>query len=125
MKTILVDVYEHCVKPVDVPDKLDAFYKQLHCDTIDITERNIGGKQFSVMCDDEGLLKEEVIVSAFDSSFEPVLVGNLMFFHTDPNGHLVGLADDECQHLISCVEEYVDFERFSVYPVMTKCDYTY
>lgn len=125
MKTILIDVQNGCMIPVDVPDKLEVFYEQLNCDTIDITERNIGGKQFSVMCDDEGLLKDGAIVSAVNSNGEPVLVGNLMFFHTDRNGNLVGLADDECQHLLSCVEMCINLENLSISPVVTKCDYVY
>jgi len=125
MKTILVDVHEQCMRPVDVADKLDEFYRLLRCDTIDITERNIGGKQFSVMCDDEGLLKNGAIVSAVDSNGEPVLVGNLLFFHTDPNGNLLGISDDECQHLLACSATYLNLDQFGIYPVITKCDYAY
>ena len=90
MKTILVDVYDKSIQPVDVADKLEDFYRLLRCDTIDITERNIGGKQFSVMCDDEGLLKDEAIVSAFDSNNNAALVGNLMFFHSENHPSLRG-----------------------------------
>ena len=125
MKTILVDVNEQCMKPVDVADKLDEFYQLLNCDTIDITERNIGGQQFSVMCDDEGLLKDGARVSALNSGGEPALVGNLMFFHTDPNGNLVGLSEDECRHIIACSETYIDLDHFAIYPIVTKCDYAY
>ena len=123
MKTILIDVHEQCMKPVDVADKLSEFYRLLRCDTIDITERKIGGKQFSVMCDDEGLLKDGARVSAFDSDGSAALVGNLMFFHTDPNGNLLGLSEDECRHLIACSEMYLNLDQFGVYPVITKCDY--
>ena len=125
MKTILVDVYDKSIQPVDVADKLEDFYRLLRCDTIDITERNIGGKQFSVMCDDEGLLKDEAIVSAFDSNNNAALVGNLMFFHTDPNGNLVGISEDECRHLLACSETYVNVVRPGIYPAITKCDYAY
>lgn len=123
MKTILLDVNDESVKFVDVADDLDEFYRLLDCDTIDITSRNINGIEFDVMCDDEGLLKEGAIVSAFDSNGTPVLVGNLMFFHTNPYGNLVGISDEECQHLLGCLEEYLDMQTFSIHPAITKCDY--
>jgi len=125
MKTLLLDVNEQCIKFVDVKDSLEEFYELLNCDVIDITKRNIGGVVFDVMCDDEGLLKEGAIVSAFDSNGTPALVGNLMFFHTNPYGNLVGISDEECQHLIGCSETYLDMAHLWVCPAITRCDYAY
>lgn len=125
MKTILVDVYDRSVKPVDVEDKLSEFYRLLRCGTIDITQREIGGKVFDVMCDDEGLLTDNPIVSAFDSDGRMALVGNLMFFHTDGEGNLVGLTDNESAHLLACAEWHINLEDGSITPVMTRCDFAY
>lgn len=122
MKTILLDVYDQSIKPVDVNDKLSEFYRLLRCSTIDITLRDIGGKVFDVMCDDEGLLTDNPIVSAFDSDGRMALVGNLLFFHTDGEGNLVGLTDSECAYLLDCVAWHIDMETGDIIPVLTKCD---
>ena len=88
MKTVLLDVSAGIAKVVDVEPKLEAYYKLLHCRCIDIVERRIGGRWFDVMCDDEGLLQSEPIVSAFDYLGRARLVGSLMFFHHDDEGNL-------------------------------------
>ena len=125
MQTILVDIENGSIKPVDVPDSLDAFYELLHCRAIDITQRKIKGKRFDVMCDDEGGLKDRPLVSAYSSRGRVALVGNLMFFHTDRDGNLVGISDDECVHILSCVETAIDLDSGSCVPVVTQCDPAY
>lgn len=125
MQTILIDIENGSIKPVDVPDSLDAFYELLNCRTIDITQRKIKGKVFDVMCDDEGLLKDYCLVSAYDSSGRVALVGNLMFFHTDRDGNLVGISDDECVHILSCIETAIDVDTGFCIPVLTQCDFNY
>ncbi|MBR3552924.1 MAG: hypothetical protein IKN72_06005 [Clostridia bacterium] len=99
MKTVLLDVNAGIAKVVDVEPKLEAYYKLLHCRCIDIVERRIGGRWFDVMCDDEGLLQSEPIVSAFDYLGRARLVGSLMFFHHDDEGNLLGLSDDDILHI--------------------------
>lgn len=63
-------------------DDLDEKYKLLECSTIDIIRRRFFEKQFFVICDDEGLLKENNIPSAFyineKAEIKPALVGNLI-----------------------------------------------
>ena len=125
MKTILLDVYDRSIKPVDVRDDLQEFYRLLRCGTIDITQRKIGGKIFEVMCDDEGLLTDHPITSAFDSNGHMMLVGNLMFFHADDEGNLVGLTDSECAYLLDCVAWHIDMETGDIIPVLTKCDFAF
>lgn len=125
MKTILLDVYDRSIKPVDVRDDLQEFYRLLRCGTIDIISRSIGGKVFDVMCDDELASSDNPIVSAFDGDGRIATIGNLMFFHSDDEGNLVGLTDSECAYLLDCVTWHIDMETGDIIPVMTKCDFAF
>ena len=54
------------------------FYKLIDCSTLDIVRRKIGDKMFFIAVDDEGLLKEKPVPSAFEESLGVGLVGNLI-----------------------------------------------
>ena len=47
-----------------VEERCDDFYTLLDCNVIDIVTRSVGGKAFSIVCDDEGLLKPDPCISA-------------------------------------------------------------
>lgn len=76
-------------------ENLDEYYERLECDTFDITHRRIGETYFDIFCDDEGLLRENPIIAAVDSSFAPALVGNLIFAHHDKEGNTTGISDED------------------------------
>ena len=103
MKSLLLDV-ENCevaVIELDERPELDFFYEKLNCDVIDIVERRIKGEYFQIVCDDEGALKPDPMVSAIDGNMEPVLCGNLMFFDSiDENGELVGLKNEDIERIL-------------------------
>ena len=56
---------------------LQDYYRLIGCDCIEITNREIRGKRYDIICDDEGLLKAEPQVSAVNGRGEAMLVGNL------------------------------------------------
>lgn len=100
MKMFFIDVenaYAECV--VDVEPTLETYYKMLNCNTIDITERCVGGVYYDFICDDEGLFVENNCVSAFNSNKEPMLVGNLLICLHNGEGEEVGLTDLDCKLL--------------------------
>ncbi len=80
---------------MEIEDSLDDYYKIIGCNYIDIVERKIFGKWFDVICDDEGLLKENPTVTAIDAGFNPMLVGTLIFAHHDAEGHMTSIEDEE------------------------------
>ncbi|MBQ6223441.1 MAG: DUF3846 domain-containing protein [Solobacterium sp.] len=108
LRTVLLDVKKRNVKVVEVDDELNEYYKMLGCDFIDIVSRSIGGKEFDVMVDDEGLLKNGCIVSArsVDPEINEVLVGNLMFFNSNDEGELVSLSDDDIETIMRNIDGY-------------------
>ena len=102
MKVAFFDTSKMEVNAVEIEDKLEDFYKLINCNTIDIVSRSVDGVVFDIVCDDEGLLKDEIVVSAMNHDFRAMLVGNLIFAHHDEEGGLVGLTDDEIDHIKRC-----------------------
>ena len=102
MKAFLLDAENRQTRTVEVDDTdhLTEYYKLLNCEIVDITSRKIGGKYFDIVADDEGLMKENPIVSALDTEGQPALVGNLLFCNYDPEtGEEVSLTDEDIQLL--------------------------
>ena len=97
MKAYLLDVHNNRARTVEVgdDDRLEEYYKLLNCSLIDITSRQIEGKYFDIIADDEGLYNEPVIVSALDSNGEPALVGSLLFCNYDGEGGETSLTDED------------------------------
>ena len=78
LRGVLVDVENEKASVIEIPDKLEEFYKILNCSCIDITIRSIGSnKKYNIVCDDEALLKSNPKISAIDYSGETQLCGNL------------------------------------------------
>ena len=96
MKMLLIDSGRGEDRVVETEGGLDNYYKLLDCELIDITTRSIGGELFDIILDDEGLLKDDRIVSAVDKKGHPALVGNLLISKADEEeGRQIGLTDDE------------------------------
>ena len=123
MKTILLNVYKNEVSVIDIQPELDEYYKNLECDLIDIVQRKIGGKWFDVMCDDEGLFNESQKISAITNMGEPIFVGNLMFFRNDGEGNLIGLEDEDVQHIKDHIQTMYTRQHPEGYQMLTQCEY--
>lgn len=65
---------------------LDDIYANLKCDCFDIATRKIGDTYYDIYCDDEGLLKENLNISAINRNGEVMLVGNLLFTQHNAGG---------------------------------------
>lgn len=102
MKAIYLNVLEkELPQIIDIKDNLNTYYKLLKCNTIDIVTRTIEGHSFSVVCDDEGLLKENPIISAVSQNSKVQFVGNLIFCGI-PNdeGEMLSLTNEECKTIL-------------------------
>ena len=121
---ILVDVENEDVKVIEIEDKLDEFYRILNCDIIDIAHRYIGDKRFNIVCDDEGLFKDEPKISAIDNLGNMMLVGNLFIVSgKNYDGELHSLSEEEIKHILARVHS-ISTHRYPVgYPMLTNCEY--
>lgn len=99
MKALLIDVMENKVETVDV-NGLEDYYKLIHCTTIDIVNREIKGKRYDIICDDEGAFSDDPLISAIDDLGRAMLVGNLIVCgEADEEGNLTALTDDDIKHI--------------------------
>ena len=97
---MLIDVTNNSVKIVAVPDELTEYYRILNCEYIDIYRRKIGDRWYSVICDDEGALKEGAIVSAMDVQGRIAFFGNLFILSgRNDDAELHSLTDSEIANL--------------------------
>ena len=113
IKGVLLDTEKGTAKITTLCDELDAYYAALHCDIIDIVTRKIGDKLFSIVCDDEALLKDRPVVSAVSGRRKPMLFGSLFVVSVETedkfsvlgfNGELVGLTDEDCRYVFEHLE---------------------
>ena len=105
IKGVLIDVVNNTAKVVEIEKKLESYYKILNCDLIDITSRYIEGKLFDIICDDEGLYKNDFIVSAATSRGTAALVGNLFVVKFDGEDDETSLDDNEILHVLNNVKK--------------------
>ena len=98
---VLVDVNAGTVKETTIEANLNSYYKILDCTCIDIVVRRLGPYQFDIICDDEGLFRENARVSAIDPMGQPMLVGNLFFCHHDEKGNMTSLHPEEITFILS------------------------
>lgn len=102
IKVVLVRATEESLPTtLTIEDDLKAYQTLIECDSIDIVRRFIGGKQYTIVCDDEGLLKEHPIISAVTKDGIVALVGNLVIAGL-PNdeGELTSLTDKDVKEIL-------------------------
>ena len=95
IKGILVDVKSNIIDVCEIENSLESYYKILNCDLIDIVSMKIGNKNFDIICDDEGLMKEDITISAIYDDFTPALVGNLFIVRHDGRGNERSLTNED------------------------------
>ena len=99
----LVDVLDDLSGPITISNTLDALYNVLNCDLIDVTYLTLGEKEFCVIVDDEGLLKDSPKISAVSDTGRPVLVGNLLLVSADGGADFASLTPAD----ISLIEKHI------------------
>lgn len=88
---------------IDIEGTLEEYYDLINCRCIDIVTRKIEDTYFDIICDDEGLLKDNPRISAVDMSGHPMLVGNLIFSHTDEEGETIGITDEDIAKIMNAM----------------------
>jgi len=93
----LVSIEDKKAEKVVIDHSLQSFYDTIHCvnDTIDIVSRQIGGKYFDIICDDDGLAKDPHHCSALDKKGNPMLVGSFLVANHDSAGDTRSLTDED------------------------------
>ena len=121
MKGYLVDVSTPSVGVVEIEGNshLDRFYELIGCRCIDICVRTIGGKQYNIVLDDEGLLVDSPVFSAFEPQGTPMLAGNLVILGMEEGScELASLTDEDVSRIRKSMTLAIDTGRMNVYPVV-------
>lgn len=123
IKGVLVDVMNEKVEVVEIEKSLQSYYNILNCDCIDIVSRKIGGREFDIVCDDEGLLKDPQKISAIDIMRQPMLVGNLFIVKFDGIEDITSLNDDEINHVLKNCRKIATNKYPKGYKILTLVEY--
>lgn len=95
IKGILVDVKSNIIDVCEIEKSLESYYKILNCELIDIVSMKIGNRYFDIICDDEGLMKDDINISAIYDDFTPALVGNILVVRHDGKGNERSLTSND------------------------------
>lgn len=123
---VLIDTEANTAKAVTIDNTLEAFYSALNCSCIDIVERTIGEneKYFTIVCDDEGLLKAAPRISAVSALCAPMLVGNLFITDFDHDtGDLASLSKQELEYVLDHIIFTVSSRRSTPFPLLYQVGY--
>lgn len=108
MKVLVINTEKLEPQIVETPGGLDEWYKLIGCSLIDIVYRQIGGRYYDIILDDEGI-RPGAKVTGLDSELEPQLVGNLVICNYDGEGGEAGLTEEDIEHIkrhiVVCVED--------------------
>lgn len=123
MKMILLDVKNDVVEIVDA-DGLQDYYKHIGTDVVDIVSRRIGGEYFEIICDDEGLFKENPKISAIDDMGQPMLVGNLLIAGgVDIEGNLEPVQIEDIEYVMQFIQTMYTKHYPDGYKMLTQVSY--
>ena len=120
IKGVLVDVKNEKVEVVEIEKTLEEYYRILNCDCIDIISRKIGEKWFDIVCDDEGLLKENPKISAIDNTNQPQLCGNLFIVKFDGVEDITSISDEEAEYIMERIMLVSTNFYPKGYPILTQ-----
>lgn len=123
IKGMLIDVQNETARVVEVEDKLDSYYELLQCDCIDIVERKVGRRTYSIVIDDEGLFRQPKI-SAISDLGDVMLVGNLLIVRRDGES-LASITNDDIKYLKGRIIEQSTRMYPKGYPMLMQCGYAY
>lgn len=94
-----IDPENNIAEPRTIEKSLDAYYTLLRCDCIDIVSRVIGGECYDIICDDEALLKENPVPSAFDHYNNVALCNPIFIVNYDGDCDVCSLHPEDIASL--------------------------
>lgn len=100
---------------------LKDYYRLLECDTIEAPEFQIDDEIVTVICDEEGLFKENPMVRIWNSKNEPLIVGNIFLCKANyETGEFTSLENKTIEKIIKNNLKMVITERGLQYVLVIK-----
>lgn len=106
------------IKEIEFTDSLDEMYRLIDCRCIDIIQRKIGGKYYTIVVDDEGLFKELPRPSAIGDEGDVMLVGNLIITSGAHGEHLKGITTKDVDNIIDNAFMAYNLKTNTSFPVI-------
>ena len=104
-KAILLNVNKNTVSVIDLPKTLSGLYNALDIDMIENRHARINGEIYTIVCDEEGLLKDSCRVSVRDfMTGEPMIVGNILVCREDGED-LSGLRHEDINNVLRYIKQ--------------------
>ena len=101
MRAILLDVKNKRFTKVNVKDDAAEWARLCNCKYVEQIHCNIDHKPFTIICDEDGLLKSDQIPSALDVNNKVALVGNLLIFDYSAGINMKELSKDNARYVIN------------------------
>ena len=122
-KALFLDSVNKETKVVDV-NTLEDYYQLIGCRCIDIVTRKIGRKVYDIICDDEGLLKDDPFISAIDDFGRVMLVGSLIICGlADSEGELTALTTKDVNYIKKRIQPMFTRQHMEGLLMLTNCNY--
>lgn len=123
MKALFLDSINKTTSVVN-PDSLQDYYNLIGCGCIDIVTRKIGRKVYDIIVDDEGLLKNDPLISAIDDLGRVMLVGSLIVCGVaDEEGELTDLSAADIKYIKKRIQPMFTRQHMEGLLMLTSCNY--
>lgn len=102
---------------VEMDKTLSSYYKHCDCTCIDVVFANIGPKNYDLVVDDEGLLKNDVKFTAYTTHSKVKLAGNILVFGNDGRGGFKSITKNDIRNLLNHIKDVSVFgvDNFAQY----------
>jgi hypothetical protein len=84
---------------IEIKKDLDSYYKAMDCELIDVVKVKLGSRQYDIIVDDEGLLKNDFVITAVDPSRERYLAGNILIAKYTGKGEFGSISEDDVENI--------------------------
>ena len=118
IKVLFLDVEKEAkaFQMLEIEDDYKQYLKILRIDTLDIVRRNIAGKPYQIVIDDNGRLKTAPICSVEDHNGYPELYGNIIITGLcDNEGNLTSLTQKDVENICNKLYPRFSFIRGKEY----------
>lgn len=95
MKLRALIIREDGPQVIEVENDYRAFKEELGITSpVDCVTRNIGGKEFDLWVDDEGLFKDDLVIRGINNEWEEMLMGDILILNSK-DGQCTSLSTED------------------------------
>ena len=94
---------------LNTDEKLDALYKALECDLVEVVYITIAGRPYTIFCDEEAKLRRWIPTLPLyrDGKCDDVIANNFVVTKEDDDENLLPLEPEEFKAIIKYLQEEI------------------